>query len=162
MRLSEFLEKVKFHYDTWDDYGYKTTAELKFDSEQFYVHIYPNNEENYKRIKANLTDDSKHYFFVADEKYYDFIQKTLEDESERNQWFELTGDIAYKGPAFIKEYEEIDAKYHKLSQTDEYPAEELDLKYLRGLFNDSFFREIIDWRTELYGLHRMTQRNSSF
>lgn len=160
MRLSEFLEKVKFHYDTWDDYGYKTTAELKFDSEQFYVHIYPNNEENYKRIKANLTDDSKHYFFVADEKYYDFIQKTLEDESERNQWFELTGDIAYKGPAFIKEYEEIDAKYHKLSQTDEYPAEELDLKYLRGLFNDSFFREIIDWRTELYGLHRMTQNET--
>ena len=72
----------------------------------------------------------------------------------------ISSDNAYKGPAFIKEYEEIDAKYHKLSQTDEYPAEELDLKYLRGLFNDSFFREIIDWRTELYGLHRMTQNET--
>lgn len=77
MRLSEFLEKVKFHHDEWDDYGYKTTAELKVDSEQFYVHIYPNDEENYKRIKDNLTDDSKHYFFVPDEKYYDFIQKNI-------------------------------------------------------------------------------------
>lgn len=160
MRLSEFLEKVKFHYDTWDDYGYKTTAKLKFDSEQFFVHIFPNKEENYKRIKANLADNSKHYFFVPDEKYYDFIQKTLEDESERNQWFELTGDIAYKGPAFIKEYDEINAKFHKLAQTDEYPDEELNLKYLRELFDDSFFRGITDWRTELYGLHRMTQNET--
>ena len=108
MNIEEFLSKISFRVNTWDDYGYKQTAELIFNGDSgeksHLIKIYPNTHENFRRIKKNQIENEGKYFLLGQsQEYYEFISASLE-EDDLNRWFTLTGDIAYKGNDFITEY----------------------------------------------------------
>ena len=117
MNIEEFLSRISFRYDTWDDYGYKQTAEFIFngDSEEksYFVKIHPNTDENFRRIQENrIEEEGKYFLFGQSKEYYQFISDTLEDEG-LDRWFKLTGDIVYKGNDFIAEYRELQKEYQE-------------------------------------------------
>ena len=165
MNIEEFLSRISFRYDTWDDLGYKQTAEFIFngDSEKksYFVKIHPNTDENFRRIRENrIEEEGKYFLFGQSKEYYQFISDTLEDEG-LNRWFTLTGDIVYKGNDFIAEYRELQNEYeeaivdYKLDNKD-------NPKNLLRMFDSSFFRDqpLSEWEESLNNLHRLTVNKS--
>lgn len=157
MDLREFLSKVSFKSDSWDDYGYRQTAEISFDSEcgekKFSIKIYPNTDENFKRIKNNKLENANECFlWGSSQKYYQFILNALENETDRNRWFELTGDIAYQGQKFITRYNKLEEERKNDQDKDD----------TFGLFYNSFFRDQtkLEWQERLNALHRLTINKS--
>ena len=169
MNIEEFLSRISFRYDTWDDYGYKQTAEFIFngDSEEksYFVKIHPNTDENFRRIQENrIEEEGKYFLFGQSKEYYQFISDTLEDEG-LNRWFTLTGDIVYKGNDFIAEYNELRNEYQKAIVDDELDNNfdyEDNPENLIGMFGSSFFRDqsLSEWKESLNNLHRLTVNES--
>lgn len=169
MNIEEFLSRISFRFNTWDDYSYKQTAELIFngDSEEksYFVKIHPNTDENFRRIQENrIEGEGKYFLFGQSKEYYQFISDTLEDEG-LNRWFTLTGDIVYKGDNFIAEYRELQNEYEEAIvdyELDNNFDNEDNPKNLIGMFNRSFFRDqaLSEWKESLNNLHRLTINKS--
>lgn len=169
MNIEEFLSRISFRYNTWDDYGYKQTAELIFngDSEEksYFVKIHPNTDENFRRIQENrIEEEGKYFLFGQSKEYYQFISDTLEDEG-LNRWFTLTGDIVYKGDNFIAEYRELQNEYEEAIvdyELDNNFDNEDNPENLIGMFDRSFFRDqaLSEWKESLNNLHRLTINKS--
>ena len=165
MNIEEFLSRISFRYDTWDDFGYKQTAEFIFhgDSEKksYFVKIHPNTDENFRRIQENrIEEEGKYFLFGQSKEYYQFISDTLEDEG-LNRWFTLTGDIVYKGNDFIAEYRELQNEYEEAIVDYELDNKD-NLENLIGMFDNSFFRgqPLSEWKESLNNLHRLTINKS--
>ena len=169
MDIEEFLQYISFRVNSWDDYGYKQTAEFIFngDSEEksYFVKIHPNTDENFCRIKENQIENEGNFFLFAQSKdYYQFLSNTLDDVG-LDRWFTLTGDIVYKSNDFLTEYTKLQKEYEKSLygvelnsdfDTDDSP------KYLIGMFDNSFFRDqtLLEWKELLNSLHRLTVNKS--
>ncbi|MGT2647579.1 AAA family ATPase [Streptococcus uberis] len=169
MNIEEFLSRISFRYNTWDDYGYKQTAELIFNGDleekSYFVKIHPNTDENFRRIQENrIEEEGKYFLFGQSKEYYQFISDTLEDEG-LNRWFTLTGDIVYKGDNFIAEYRELQNEYEEAIvdyELDNNFDNEDNPENLIGMFDRSFFRDqaLSEWKESLNNLHRLTINKS--
>ena len=169
MNIEEFLSRISFRVSTWDDYGYQKSADLIFygDSGEISdsVKIHPNTEENFRRIQENrIEKDGEYYLFGQSKDYYQFLSDTLEDEA-LNNWFTITGDIAYKGIDFISEYRKLQKEYEETIQN--YELQDGCSKYdsledLIGMFDRSFFRHhsLFGWKELLISLHKLTINKS--
>ena len=169
MNIEEFLSKISFRVNTWDDYGYKQTAELIFNGDSgeksHLIKIYPNTHENFRRIKKNQIENEGKYFLLGQsQEYYEFISASLE-EDDLNRWFTLTGDIAYKGNDFITEY----MKFKKEDEESTVDFESNDFfdnddspRNLIRMFDCSFFRDqsFSKWKELLIKFHRLTVNRS--
>lgn len=165
MNIQEFLSKISFHFESWDDFGYKQTAKLIFSGEtgeiSHFVKIYPNTYENFRRIKENkISKEDKFYLFGLSKEYYQFIADILEDE-DMNRWFILTGDIAYRDTEFIGEYTDLQ-NASKKSTVNKIVDKENSSEYLIRMFDNSFFRNqgFFDWTESLNRLNRLTINKS--
>lgn len=165
MNLKDFLSSISFKYDNWDDYGYKQTAHLYFNGEFHYaINIEPNTQENYDRIindqNIESTEKNKYFFWGDSKEYYQFILETLTSESDRNRWFELTGDIAYRGQDFINYYDALEER--TWSEVLEDGSMDLEDKHMLGFFDSSFFRGRTkdSWQDLLHSFHRLTVNKS--
>lgn len=169
MNIKEFLSKISFRVNTWDDYGYKQTAELIFNGDSgeksYLIKIYPNTHGNFLRIKNNQIENEGKYFLLGQsQEYYEFISASLE-EDDLNRWFTLTGDIAYKGNDFIKEYLELQKEYEESLANFE-SNNDVDngdsSGNLIGMLDRSFFRDqaLFQWKELLNSLHRLTVNKS--
>ncbi|HFI0037198.1 TPA: AAA family ATPase [Streptococcus suis] len=164
MNIVEFLSRISFRFNTWDDYGYKQTAELIFNGDSgeisHLIKIYPNTDENFSRIQENRIEAKGKFFLFGQSKdYYQFLSNTLEDGA-LDRWFTLTGDIVYKGNDFITEYTNLQKEYEE-SLYDFKPNSDFGNDYspkdLIGMFDNSFFRDqtLLDWEELLKSLHRL-------
>lgn len=169
MDIDEFLQYISFRVNSWDDYGYKQTAEFIFNGDSgevsHLVKIYPNTDENFCRIKENRIENEGNFFLFAQSKdYYQFLSNILDDVG-LDRWFTLTGDIVYKSNDFLTEYTKLQKEYEKSLygvelnsdfDTDDSP------KYLIGMFDNSFFRNqtLLEWKELLNSLHRLTVNKS--
>jgi len=169
MDIEEFLQYISFRVNSWDDYGYKQTAEFIFnggsEEKSYFVKIHPNTDENFCRIKENQIENEGNFFLFAQSKdYYQFLSNTLDDVG-LDRWFTLTGDIVYKSNDFLTEYTKLQKEYEKSLygvelnsdfDTDDSP------KYLIGMFDNSFFRDqtLLEWKELLNSLHRLTVNKS--
>jgi hypothetical protein len=169
MNIEEFLSRISFRANSWDDYGYKRTAELIFNGDSgeisHLVKIHPNTDENFRRIKDNrIEKEGKYFLFAQSKDYYQFLANTLEDGG-LDRWFTLTGDIAYKGNDFITEYIKLQKEYDESLvdfetnndfDNDDSPGNLIDM------FNRSFFRDqaSFEWEESLNNLHRLTINKS--
>lgn len=111
MKLEEFLKKINFRYNNWNDYGYFLTADFYYDSQYISaIHINPNNQLTYRMIregnKPSLEDEV--FCLLGDETYYQFLKDILPDEQERARWFKLTNDLAYNINLFEKLVDDYD------------------------------------------------------
>lgn len=165
MNLNEFLSKIMITYDNWNDYGYYQTAEIRMPEteEKFYVHIFPNSSETYanitKNVLANKEKGEQRFLFISDEKYYQTINKLLENQQDKERWFELTGDIAYMNESFVEYYNQINSKMKELEDDDIDNDAYESLLREKNMFDSSFFRGINrrgDWEDKLRQLHRLT------
>lgn len=164
MRIDDFLSKISFETSTWDDFGFRQTANITFKEESgdknFLVKICPNTNENFERIKANqVATEEKKFFWGQTQEYYEFILDYLNDEDDRNRWFKLTGDIANQGQGFVKYYKTMKFKYDpELLESKENDRVRAELK----MFEDSFFRDqtFNEWTDLLKSLHRLTVNKS--
>lgn len=169
MNIEEFLSRISFRVSTWDDYGYQKTADLIFygDSGEisYSVKIHPNTDDNFRRIKENRNEKDGKYFLLGQSKdYYQFLSNTLKGEA-LNNWFTITGDIAYKGIDFISEYKKLQNEYEKSIQDFEVQndcSEDESAGYLIGMFDKSFFRyySLFEWKELLISLHKLTINKS--
>lgn len=169
MNIEEFLSRISFRVSTWDDYGYQKTAELIFNGDSgevsYSVKIHPNTDENFRRIRENrIEKDGKYYLFGQSKDYYQFLSNTLEEEA-LNNWFTITGDIAYKGIDFISEYRNLQKEYEESIQNYELQddcSKYESLGYLIGMFDQSFFRHhsLFEWKELLISLHKLTINKS--
>lgn len=169
MNIEEFLSRISFRVSTWDDYGYQKTADLIFygDSGEisYSVKIHPNTDENFRRIQENrIEKDGAYYLFGQSKDYYQFLSNTLEDEA-LNNWFTITGDIAYKGNDFISEYKKLQNEYEEPIQDYEVEVDsskDESAGYLIGMFDKSFFRQysLFEWKELLISLHKLTINKS--
>lgn len=169
MNIEEFLSRISFRVSTWDDYGYQKSADLIFygDSGEisYSVKIHPNTEENFRRIQENrIEKDGEYYLFGQSKDYYQFLSDTLEDEA-LNNWFTITGDIAYKGIDFISEYRKLQKEYEETIQNYELQdgcSKYESLEDLIGMFDRSFFRHhsLFGWKELLISLHKLTINKS--
>lgn len=162
MNIEEFLSRISFKVSTWDDYGYQKTADLIFygDSGEisYSVKIHPNTEENFRRIQENrIEKDGEYYLFGQSKDYYQFLSDTLEDEA-LNNWFTITGDIAYKGIDFISEYRNLQRDHELYGECSKYKS----ASYLIDMFDNSFFRHylFLEWKELLISLHKLTINES--
>ena len=163
MNIEEFLSRISFRVNTWDDYGYKQTAELIFNGDSgeiiHLIKIYPNTDENFRRIQENrIETEGKVFLFGQSKDYYQFLSNTLED-SGLDRWFTLTGDIVYKGNDFIAEYLMLQKEYEEsISDFDNDDS----LENLIVMFDRSFFRDqaLFEWKELLNSLHRLTVNKS--
>lgn len=166
MKIDEFLSRISFRDDTWDDYGYKQTAVLTFTGDSgeisHFIKIYPNTEDNFRRIKDNRIEKvGKYFLFGQSQEYYKFLSDTLE-ENDLNRWFTLTGDIVYKGNDFIKEYNDLVNEYMAYLVSNNYSYNEDIPHDFVSMFNNSFFRDqsLPKWQELLISLHRLTVNES--
>lgn len=169
MNIEEFLSRISFRVSTWGDYGYQKTADLIFygDSGEisYSVKIHPNTDENFRRIQENrIEKDGAYYLFGQSKDYYQFLSNTLEDEA-LNNWFTITGDIAYKGNDFISEYKKLQNEYEEPIQDYEVEVDsskDESAGYLIGMFDKSFFRQysLFEWKELLISLHKLTINKS--
>lgn len=162
MKIDEFLSRISITSTTWNDYGYtqeaKITFKTEFDEKNFFVKIYPNTNENFERIKTNqLQNFEECFLWGQSQEYYKFISDTLDDDSDKNTWFELTGDIASQGEKFIKYYHNLESSIRD-PDNDHTPQDYT----LFSIFNNSFFRDQTEkkWRELLQTFHRMTVNKS--
>lgn len=69
MKIDEFLSRISFRDDTWDDYGYEQTAVLTFTEDSgeisHFIKIYPNTEDNFRRIKDNRIEKVGNIFCLV-------------------------------------------------------------------------------------------------
>jgi len=160
MNINDFLSNISFRLDTWDDYGHKQTAEITslYSGVSFYVKIFPNDDTNFRRIKKNEISEEPCFLWGQSQEYYQFISNNLENDSDKNRWFELTGDIAYQGKKFIEYYDTLQSEWYD-SYTSNGDNQRND--FLK-MFDDSFFRDQskITWQDLLHSLHRMTVNES--
>lgn len=164
MNIVEFLSRISFRFNTWDDYGYKQTAELIFNGDSgeisHLIKIYPNTGENFSRIQENRIETKGKFFLLGQSKdYYQFLSNTLED-GDLDRWFTLTGDIVYKGNDFILEYTNLQKEYEEslygFKPNSDF-GNDYSPKDLIGMFDNSFFRDqtLLDWEELLKSLHRL-------
>ncbi|RJX42543.1 hypothetical protein DPH46_11365 [Streptococcus agalactiae] len=169
MNIEEFLSRISFRVNTWDDYGYKQTAELIFNGDSgeisHLIKIYPNTDENFRRIQENrIETEGKFFLFGQSKDYYQFLSNTLEDGG-LDRWFTLTGDIVYKGNDFIAEYLKLQKEYEE-SILDFEPNNDFgnddSPENLIGMFDSSFFRNqaLFEWKELLNSLHRLIVNKS--
>ena len=165
MNIEEFLSKISFRVNTWDDYGYRQTAELIFNGDSgeksHLIKIYPNTHENFLRIKKNQIENEGKYFLLGQsQEYYEFISASLE-EDDLNRWFTLTGDIAYKGNDFITEYTKLKKEYEKSISNNVIHTDDSSYSLI-DMFDRSFFRDqsFFKWKELLISLHRLTVNES--
>ena len=68
MNIEEFLSRISFRVNSWDDHGYKQTAEFIFNGDSgevsHLVKIYPNTDENFCRIKENQIENEGNFFLL--------------------------------------------------------------------------------------------------
>ena len=127
--------------------------------------IHPNTDENFRRIQENrIEKDGAYYLFGQSKDYYQFLSNTLEDEA-LNNWFTITGDIAYKGNDFISEYKKLQNEYEEPIQDYEVEVDsskDESAGYLIGMFDKSFFRQysLFEWKELLISLHKLTINKS--
>lgn len=169
MNIEEFLSRISFRVSTWDDYGYQKTADLIFygDSGEisYSLKIHPNTDDNFRRIQENRNEKDGKYFLLGQSKdYYQFLSNTLEEEA-LNNWFTITGDIAYKGIDFISEYKKLQNEYEESIQDYEVVVDcskDESAGYLIGMFDQSFFRHysLFEWKELLISLHKLTINKS--
>jgi len=162
MDINSFLSEVSFDQVPWDDFGYETSAKISIDLEgeekKFFVKIHPNTDENFERIKNNRREEENvRFLFGMSQDYYQFIVDTLDSEDDRNTWFELTGDIAYRGQDFINYYNKLENEWIEELKENKSKKESNLL-----MFNNSFFRDKskVDWQELLNALHRLTVNKS--
>lgn len=161
MKLKEFLDEIEIKYSNWNDYGFYQTAEIIMPEtkKSFFVHIYPNEEDGitYRKIKENRQIE-KVYLYCKDQEYYEQINKLLVNPSDRERWYELTGDLAYSGTKFIEDYDELVKKFNQLAIVDNENDLYLELKNDKFLFEQSFFRDTHEneWKGSIKQLHRLT------
>ena len=169
MDIKEFLSRISFRVNSWDDYGYKKTAELIFNGDSgeisHLVKIHPNTDENFRRIKDNRIEKEGNFFLFAQSKdYYQFLSNTLDDVG-LDRWFTLTGDIVYKSNDFLTKYKKLQKEYEKSLYGVELNSDfdtDVSPKYLIGMFDNSFFRTqtLLEWKELLNSLHRLTVKKS--
>ena len=169
MNIEEFLSRISFRVNSWDDYGYKKTAELIFNGDSgeisHLVKIHPNTDENFRRIKDNRIEKEGNFFLFAQSKdYYQFLSNTLDDVG-LDRWFTLTGDIVYKSNDFLTKYKKLQKEYEKSLYGVELNSDfdtDVSPKYLIGMFDNSFFRTqtLLEWKELLNSLHRLTVKKS--
>lgn len=169
MNIEEFLSRISFRYNTWDDYGYKQTAEFIFNGDSgevsHLVKIYPNTDENFRRIQENrIEEEGKYFLFGQSKDYYQFLSNTLDDVG-LDRWFTLTGDIVYKSNDFLTEYRELQNEYEEAIvdyELDNNLDNEDNPENLIGMFDRSFFRDqaLSEWKESLNNLHRLTINKS--
>lgn len=169
MNIEEFLSRISFRVNSWDDHGYKQTAEFIFNGDSgevsHLVKIYPNTDENFCRIKENQIENEGNFFLFAQSKdYYQFLSNTLDDVG-LDRWFTLTGDIVYKGNDFLTKYKKLQKEYEKSLYGVELNSDfdtDVSPKYLIGMFDNSFFRTqtLLEWKELLNSLHRLTVKKS--
>lgn len=161
MKLIEFLNKIDIKYNNWNDYGFCQTAEiiLPNNNKNFIVHIYPNDSDGttYKKIKKKEKIDGI-CLYCKDQEYYEQLNKLLENQNDRQEWYKLTGDLAFRGNAFIEEYDDIVKKFNTLVTDENEQDLYLELKEKKDLFELSFFRDTDEneWKGSLKQLHRLT------
>ena len=135
--LKEFLNKINIRYDNWDDYGYKNTCSLKIDDSEVLININPNTNYIYNLIKSGKKPEIEDFIVLGGSAYYDLIKSKITLQSDREEWYRLTNDLAYN----INLLENIfDNKYG----TD-----------LKKLVETSFLR-FRSYHEVIYQLHRMT------
>ena len=135
--LKEFLNKINIRYDNWDDYGYKNTCSLKIDDSEVLISINPNTDYIYNLIKSGKKPEMEDFIVLGGATYYDLIKSKITLQSDREEWYRLTNDLAYN----INLLENIfDNKYG----TD-----------LKELVETSFLR-FRSYHEVKYQLHRMT------
>lgn len=162
MRIEKFLKEVDISFNSWDDYGLKQTAVITMPGgeKSFYVNFYPNEADGsiYSQIKASKKIDPI-YFYCADQEYYETLNQILESQTDREEWYNLTGDIAYNYEKFIEYYDNLKMKEaNYVNDVD--GSEELSVlqKTEVQVFDNSFFRSKLkkEWKSSLQQLHRLT------
>lgn len=91
----EFIKKIKFRYDNWDDFGYKNTARLSIDDDFVYLHIHPNSPEVYTQIESGSKPLARDFFVLGEKEYYDLVNSKISEQRDREKWYKLTNDLAY-------------------------------------------------------------------
>lgn len=154
MRLEEFLTKIEISYNDWDDYGFKVTASIKLPNyNKYYVCIYPNpsDESIYKQLKNN-EKPKEIFLYCKDQGYYELINSLLENQTDRERWYELTGDIVYGCKEFFKYYDKLKTKTNLNDDLNYNDRDKI------GIFDNAFFRDKNrkEWEPSLQQLHRIT------
>jgi putative ABC-type multidrug transport system, ATPase component len=104
--FEEFLRKIDFSYDNWDDYGYKTTARIYLKNENDVVesvniNIYPNKREVYIELCQGKKPEDKNFCTLGSQEYYNFINENIK-KKDRKKWYKLTNDLAYNKDLFLE------------------------------------------------------------
>lgn len=163
MKLDEFLNRIGFKINGWDDYGYKQTIEFYYDDLlKFYVKVEPHSQDNINRIIEGRIekDNVKYFFWGGSPDYYEFIKEKLPDPREAEKWYELTGDIAFRIDDFLSEYTEA-KEYCARANLENEITDSIELKYgeyqnFLGMIDSSFFRDQYNWEDLLNQCHRLT------
>ena len=163
MKFDEFIKKIDFRLNEWDDYGHKQTIEFFYDNSfQFFVKVEPHSRDNIIRILEGRVENNirDYLFWGGSPDYYEFIKEKLPDVSEAEKWYKLTGDIAFRIEDFLSEYEE--AKDHCIGAipedkiTDSIDSKYEDYQHFLEMIDNSFFRGEHDWKDLLNQCHRLT------
>ena len=93
--LKEFLDKISIGYDNWDDFGHKNTCCLKIDDSEVLININPNSPFIYNQIKSGEKYESEDFVVLGGKDYYDLINSKIISQSDREEWYKLTNDLAY-------------------------------------------------------------------
>ena len=163
MKFDEFIKKIDFSLNEWDDYGYKQTIEFFYDNSfQFFVKVEPHSQDNIMRIIEGRVENNnrKYLFWGGSTDYYEFIKEKLPDVREAEKWYKLTGDIAFRIEDFLSEYKEAKEYCTRATSMDEI-TDSIELKYgeyqkFLGIIDSSFFRDEHDWKDLLNQCHRLT------
>ena len=113
--FEEFLKKIDFSYDNWDDYGYKTTARIYLKNENdivesVNVNIYPNKREVYIGLREGKKPEDKNFCILGSQEYYNFINENIK-KKDRKKWYKLTNDLAYNKDLFLEMLNRKDTEF---------------------------------------------------
>ena len=117
--FEEFLKKIDFSYDNWDDYGYKTTARIYLRNENDIVesvnmNIYPNKREVHIKLCEGKKPKDKNFCTLGSQEYYELINKNIL-KKDRKKWYKLTNDLAYNKDLFLKMLNKGDTEFIRKS-----------------------------------------------
>ena len=152
--FEEFLRKIDFSYDNWDDYGYKTTARIYLKNENDIVeivnmNIYPNKREVHIKLCEGKKPKDKNFCTLGSQEYYELINKNIL-KKDRKKWYELTNDLAYNKDLFLEMLNREDTEFiqksflrfrsrrevvtqlHRMARKDGKYLDEFNLKFKNG------------------------------
>jgi len=111
--FEEFLRKIDFSYDNWDDYGYKLVLNLTIWEKTFELRVNPKNDLSMNYLKSGEGEyPDEDFCSLGEVTYYEFLKKYL-SYKERQKWFTRSRDLASN----ISLLDTIAEKYSEVSDS---------------------------------------------